>query len=59
MEAKNTELLVIAVAMVFFLIICVTAVALFLRQWRKERGRLSRPQSHDKHSDLNSLKTKD
>ena len=38
MEAKNRELLVIAVAMVFFLLICVTAVALFLRQWRRERG---------------------
>ena len=38
MEAKNRELMVIAVAMVFFLFICVTAVALFLRQWRRERG---------------------
>ena len=38
MEAKNRELLVIVVAMMCFLFICVTAVALFLRQWRRERG---------------------
>jgi hypothetical protein len=34
--------MVIAVAMIFFLIICVTAVALFIRQWRRERGRGAR-----------------
>ena len=35
----NRELWVIAVAMLFFLVICVVAVALFVRQWRRERGR--------------------
>jgi predicted RND superfamily exporter protein len=33
------ELLVIGVAMIFFLVICVTAVTLFFRQWRRERGK--------------------
>jgi uncharacterized membrane protein YhaH (DUF805 family) len=38
-DADRRELWVIAVAMIFFLVICVTAVALFVRQWRRERGR--------------------
>jgi hypothetical protein len=38
MQADNRELWVIVGAMIFFLIICVTAVALFVRQWRRERG---------------------
>ena len=43
MEADHRELLVIAVAMVFFLVICAVAVALFIRQWRRERGGAARP----------------
>ena len=37
-DADKREVLVIAVAMTIFLVICVTAVVLFFRQWRKERG---------------------
>ena len=48
MDSKNRELLVIAVAMVFFLIICVTAVALFFRQWRKERDAARKAREHER-----------
>ena len=37
-DSANRELLVIAVAMLIFLAICVAAVVVFFRQWRKERG---------------------
>jgi hypothetical protein len=37
-DADKREVFVIAVAMTIFLVICVTAVALFIRQWRRERG---------------------
>jgi hypothetical protein len=38
MEADRRELFVIVAAMLSFLVICVTAVVLFFRQLRKERG---------------------
>jgi hypothetical protein len=38
MDADNRELIVIGVAMLFFLLVCVVAVTLFVRQWRRERG---------------------
>ena len=58
MQADNRELWVIAVAMIFFLIICVTAVALFVRQWRRERG-AGRPPQGDAAADDKPLKNKD
>ncbi|HEX8068956.1 MAG TPA: hypothetical protein VF546_03325 [Pyrinomonadaceae bacterium] len=45
MDTDNRELFVIGVAMIFFLLICVVAVALFVRQWRRER----RPPGTDRH----------
>ena len=38
---KNSEILeltVIGIAMLFFSVLCVAAVWLFIRQWRRERG---------------------
>ena len=48
MESAKRELLVIAVAMMCFLIICVTAVVLFLRQWRKERAAARKAQERER-----------
>ena len=48
MESAKIELIVIAVAMVFFLIICATAVALFVRQWRRERGGARKSPNQDR-----------
>ena len=59
MESAKIELIVIAVAMVFFLIICATAVALFIRQWRRERGSAGRLPRAGETSDGKSLKTKE
>ncbi len=39
MEADTRELYVIAVAMIFFLIICAVAVWAFVRQYRREHPR--------------------
>lgn len=39
MNSQGTELLVIGVAMIFFLAICAVAVWAFVRQYRRERGR--------------------
>lgn len=39
MKAENTELFVIAAAMIFFLAICAVAVWAFVRQYRREHPR--------------------
>lgn len=38
MNSEKRELILIAVAMLWFLLIIVVALWLFFRQWRKERG---------------------
>ncbi len=48
MEAPNKELFVIVAGLLCFLLICVTAVVLFFRQWRKERDRTRKTQDHDR-----------
>jgi hypothetical protein len=39
MNSETTELIVIAVALVFFLALCAVAVGLFVRQYRREHKR--------------------
>jgi integral membrane sensor domain MASE1 len=47
MESDRRELFVIVVAMLSFLVICVTAVVLFFRQLRRERGARHKQQERD------------
>ena len=47
-DSDKREVLVIAVAMLIFLVICVTAVVLFFRQWRRERGGAHKPQDEER-----------
>ena len=37
MDSASRELMFVVVMMAFLLVICVVAVALFVRQWRRER----------------------
>jgi hypothetical protein len=37
MDSASRELVFVLVSMGFLLVICVVAVALFVRQWRRER----------------------
>lgn len=37
-SSESKELIVIGMAMLFFLALSITAVVIFVRQWRKERG---------------------
>jgi len=48
-DSDKREVLVIAIAMMIFLVICVTAVALFIRQWRRERGGARKSQERERH----------
>jgi flagellar biogenesis protein FliO len=43
MNSEATELTIIVVALVFFLALCVIAVWLFVRQYRREHPRDDRP----------------
>jgi len=47
-DLDKRELLVVVVALLIFLAICVTAVALFFRQWRRERGGARKSQDQER-----------